>query len=614
MAKNNDSKHNPDATQDSTTMPISDETISAENVPATNEPVDTETISTAEEAVTTEENSANADEAEDAEENSPTADEAEDAEENSPTADEAEDAEKMPVTTEEIVPAEELSTENTDITADENADDTDLLSDESRAWLQALLSTAESDDPESSDDLSAVDLDQSDDAALEKILGEDWSYEENADTDQPEEESAEENAPSDSQITNNTIIFEMPLQEEPEEELPLDPDDEPVRKIRPKRKKGVGLFGIPHILATGIWLALILAIGISMGRVLWVLAADVMAFGKGSQEVVITITENDTLDTITDKLAQAGLVRYPALFKKFAQITGKADDISIGTFTLNTHLDYNAMINSMISYGSARETVDIMFPEGYNCAQIFKLLADKNVCSVEDLEKYAAEGELSNYWFLEGVPRGHKYCLEGYMAPDTYKFYINDDPRRVIEKFLDEFDDRFTDIMKNNFLKMQKQYTDTMRANGLSEDYIAKNPLTLHQVITLASIILKETSSDEECYPIASVFYNRMTHPEYLILGSDATVYYALGDYFGQIGELTDEHLNVDSPYNTRKNKGFPPGPICNMGVHALYSALDPSDTNYYYFVYDPQKGSHLFAATYQEHMNNIAKVEAQTK
>jgi len=92
-------------------------------------------------------------------------------------------------------------------------------------------------------------------------------------------------------------------------------------------------------------------------------------------------------------------------------------------------------------------------------------------------------------------------------------------------------------------------------------------------------------------------------------LGSDATVYYAIGDYFGEVEELTQSHLNVDSPYNTRKNKGFPPGPICNMGVHSLYAALEPNDTNYYYFVFDQQLGEHRFATTYNEHLNNIEKV-----
>ena len=441
------------------------------------------------------------------------------------------------------------------------------------------------------------------DEELERILAEDWLKDTKTvsaeDLEVPETEDAPEETDADA-----------PAETSAEDEDPS--PNKPQRKIRPKRKPGYGFLGIPHILSTAIWLALILVIGISLGRLLWVCCADLMAFGKENQSVTITITAEDDIDDIAKKLGDARLVRYPGLFKLFATLTGKDDNIGIGTFTLNSRLDYNAMINAMHNYSPQRKTVTIMFPEGYNCAQIFKLLAANNVCSVEDLEEYAANGELSDYWFLEGVPRGDKYCLEGYLAPDTYKFYVNDSPRRVLEKFLHEFDDRFTDLMKQDFENIQKTYADRLRAKGFGSAYIEENKLTLHQVVTLASIIQKETSSNTECYTISSVFYNRLVNPEILTLGADATVYYALGDYFWEIKELTSEHLEVDSPYNTRKTQGIPPGPICNMGVFALYAALEPIETSYHYFVYDPLQGSHRFAVTYSEHMKNVAEVEAQ--
>lgn len=443
------------------------------------------------------------------------------------------------------------------------------------------------------------------DEELERILAEDWLKEpdpiEPAELEELEAKELSKNVP--------TEPITPPDCDTPAEKTE---EEEPTQKIRPKRKSGYGMFGIPHILSTAIWLVLIVTIGISLGRVLWVCCADVMAFGKDNNSVTITITEDDDISDIAKKLGDAQLVRYPGLFKLFATLTGKDDNIGIGTFTLNSRLDYNAMINAMVNYGPQRTTVEIMFPEGYNCAQIFKLLAEKNVCSVEDLENYAANGELSEYWFLEGVPRGDKYCLEGYLAPDTYKFYVGDSPRRVLEKFLNEFNDRFTDLMKADFEKIQKTHADRLRAKGFGSAYIEENKLTLHRVVTLASIIQKETSSNAECYEISSVFYNRLVNPDILTLGADATVYYALGDYFWEIKELTVEHLEFDSPYNTRKNTGIPPGPICNMGVHALYAALEPNESNNHYFVYDPKRGSHRFAVTYSEHLKNIAEVEAQ--
>lgn len=439
-----------------------------------------------------------------------------------------------------------------------------------------------------------------DDAELEKILAEDWLNDTEQASDCPNEAG---NTPS---TDDPAALLETP-EAQPQRRRRIRKIIE--QKGRPKRKDGYGLLGIPHILATVIWLALIVAIGVSLGRVLWVCCADVMAFGKEPQKVTITITEDDNIKTISKKLGNASLVRYPGLFEFFAKITGKDDDISIGTFTLDSQFDYNAMINAMYSYGASRDVVDVMFPEGYNCAQIFKLLEEKNVCTAAELEEYAANGELEEYWFLEGVARGNKYCLEGYMAPDTYTFYTNDNPRRVIEKFLNEFDDRFTDKMKEDFKTIQQQYANRLKSNGFSTAYINEHPLTLHQVVTLASITQKETSSDSECYDIASVFYNRLVNPSIQSLGADATVHYALGDYFFEINELTAEHLNTDSPYNTRKNMGIPPGPICNMGVQALYATLEPNDTNYKYFVYDKEKGAHRFAVTQSEHLNNVAEL-----
>ncbi len=374
-------------------------------------------------------------------------------------------------------------------------------------------------------------------------------------------------------------------------------------KRRPGIKKGYGLFGIPHILSTAIWAAIILAIGLSLGRVLWVCCADIMAFGRPKSEASITITEEDDIASISQKLADAGLIAYPGLFQSFAELTGKDERISKGTFTLGSHLDYNAMINSMTSHGGARVEVEVLFPEGINCAQTFRILEKKGVCTIAELEEAAANADLGEYWFLEGVERGHKYCLEGYLAPDTYRFYTNDDPSRVLRKFLNEFDSRFTDIMKEDLAKMQERYANMLRKNGYDDAYIQEHPLTLHQVLTVASIVDRETASDVESYDIASVFYNRLTNPDYPTLGSDATVYYAIGDYFREKDTLSEADLAFDSPYNTRVSQGLPPTPICNPSVFSLYAALDPNDTNYYFFIYNREEYYHLFSRNYEEHM-----------
>ena len=482
-----------------------------------------------------------------------------------------------------------------------------------------------------------------DDLELENILAEDWdsvpdheedvlvsenaSYEEDVQmfaSDEPEENPAYlADAPTQVIPVPSEEWTEEDLMEQPSEEEVYDPeyteDEEeyeedmeekaPVRKGRPKRKKGYGLLGIPHMISTVIWLAITLAIGVSLGRVLWVCCADVMSFGKPAVTAYITVTEQDDIESVSQKLADANLIRYPGLFQKFAEITKKADRINVGTYELGSHLDYNAMINDMVYISLAREEVEVVFPEGFNCAQFFRILENHGVCTVEELEDWAVNGELDDYWFLEGVERDDKYWLEGYLSPDTYRFYTNDDPRNVLEKFLDAFDARFTDIMKDDLATMQERYASMLAKGGFSSEYIAANPLTLHQVLTVASIVQRETSGEEECFDIAAVFYNRLTNPNILTMGSDATVYYAVGDFLREKTELTEADLNSDSPYNTRKAQGIPPGPICNPGAYALYAALDPNENNYHYFIYDLENDKHLFSVTHDEHLRKAEEL-----
>ena len=406
---------------------------------------------------------------------------------------------------------------------------------------------------------------------------------------------AQEMPPIQDYVDPSTILDS---EEAPQEEAPV--EEPPLPKRRPKMKKGYGLLGIPHILSTVIWLAISLAIGISLGRLVWVCAAEVLAFGRPDQEYVFTVSGADNIDTIAARLKNTGLIKYPELFKLYADLTDAEEDISVGTFTLNSKFDYMALVNAMSYHSPAREYVELLIPEGYTCAQIFALLEQNGVCSAAELEEYAANGEIKDRWFLEGLERGDKYCLEGYLAPDTYEFYVGDDPERVLAKFLDEFDDRFTDIMKDDFETMQYNYMEALYEEGYSSQYIEDHKLTVHDVLTLASIVQRETGSSSESFDIASVFYNRIAAG--IELGSDATVYYAIGDFLMEHGELTKTDLETNSPYNTRKYKGIPPGPICNPGTYALYAALDPNSTSYKYFVYDEDARKHLFSETMEEH------------
>jgi len=465
--------------------------------------------------------------------------------------------------------------------------------------------------------VAAAGLIHPDDMELEIIMAEHRNAKE------PEPDPAPEvsNEPTQFFAPQQPTVYSNEPEEAPEEEPEDNPEaaeeaeEEPVPKGRPKRKKGYGLLGIPHLLSTLIWLAIIVAIGTALGRTLWLCCADIMAFGKTPKDYTITITAEDTIDSIAQELGEEGVVRYPGLFKRFATLTGKDERISVGTFTINARLDYNAMINGMTDFGPSREEVDVTFPEGYTCAQIFALLEEKGVCTVAELEEHAANGELGDYWFLEGLERGDKYCLEGYLFPDTYTFYTQDEPGRVIGKFLSAFDMRFTDVMRERLVAINERHQQQMRSEGYGDDYIAAHPIGIREVVIIASLIERESANADESYNISAVIYNRLadtSQPPYLNI--DAAVIYGLGGKIdpetGESIPLTQADKEIDTPYNTYLHAGLTPGAICNPGQDSLDAALVPNEENYLYYALDPSSGTHKFFSNYNEFLRFLESVE----
>ena len=358
--------------------------------------------------------------------------------------------------------------------------------------------------------------------------------------------------------------------------------ERPTRKGRPKRKKGEGLFGIPNILATFVWLALIVVIGVTAGRMLWVCAADVLAFGREDKRVTITVYEADTMEDIVDKLYANGLIRYKSLFNLYASISDAEEDIKPGIYDLNTRYDYHALVNFM-SPKSSREVVELTIPEGYTCQQIFALLEENRVCTAVDAAAYAADGELNDYWFLEGVERGTENCLEGYLFPDTYEFYKNSTPREALQRMLNNFEIKFTEEMRAKL--------DTLN-NSLTGEY------TVRDIVIVASLIEKESAHPDESPKVAGVIYNRLfnwgDNPK--LLGIDAAIVYAQG------GDAEKIDTSIDHPYNTYRNPGLTPGPIANPGLASLKAALSLEMHNYFYYVLNPSTGTHQFSTTQAEH------------
>ena len=474
---------------------------------------------------------------------------------------------------------------------------------EDSSWLDELFGAVEQSAELTIDEaaMDSHDMGQISDRELDQIMKEvsdDWNIEDFEPVFDDPEPAAEY---QDTYADNGEAPEEA--EEEPFEEEPIDPDA-PVRKVRPRRKKGYGLFGIPHLVSTAIWLGIAILIGISLGRLIWVCATDVLAFGRPDQNITITITAEDDVESVTNKLYEAGLIKYKELFKLYADLANADEKISVGTFTLNTQYDYHALVNGLRASSTDRKTVEVVIPEGYTCAQIFALLEKEGVSTVETLENYAMTSEFASYDFLEGVQRGNKYCLEGFMFPDTYQFYENDTPQRIFDKFLSRFDDQVDEELLVHLDKLNENMAAKMRKHGYSASYIEQNKMTLYKVITMASIVQEESAHSGENYDIASVFYNRLANAgNFPYLNSDATVVYAHG------GSKENLDYNIDSPYNTYKVKGLPIGPIGNPGISAIMASLAPAETDYYYFVLDPSIGEHLFSKTLKEHQDKVESI-----
>ena len=178
----------------------------------------------------------------------------------------------------------------------------------------------------------------------------------------------------------------------------------------------------------------------------------------------------------------------------------------------------------------------------------------------------------------------------------------------MLEKFLDAFDNRFTDIMRERLVTIGEDFAKWLAEEGYGQDYIDAHPMTIREVVIIASLIEKESAGGEESYDISSVIFNRLTdtsQPPYLNI--DAALVYGLnGNIDPETGEskpLTYADLELDNPYNTYLYAGLTPGPISNPGQESLNAAVSPNDTNYYYYALDPSTGAHKFFKTYNEHL-----------
>ena len=345
------------------------------------------------------------------------------------------------------------------------------------------------------------------------------------------------------------------------------------------REKHLKRFRFPRLLRLAIFAAIAIWLGILAAKWGWKWADDVLALTRPDQNVEVVINENDDLDDITRTLKDAGAIEYEWLFKLYCKFTGSEHYFDPGVYNINLTYDYHALVNNLMASAGGRETVTLMIVEGSDCFEIFDLLEKNGVCSREKLEEAAAKFEF-NYDFLEKLPYGADNRLEGYLFPDTYEFYLKDEPQKVLNRLLRNFNARLNE--------------EDLQA-------IQESGYTMQQVLIMASIVEGEAANDEERPKVASVIYNRLNNWDVPVLGMDSTVYYGaklMGTTFS---------TELDSPYNTYLHPGLPQGPICNPGLNSIRAVLHPENTNYYYFATGVDGVNHFFqdSASFQAFINS---------
>jgi UPF0755 protein len=340
----------------------------------------------------------------------------------------------------------------------------------------------------------------------------------------------------------------------------------------------VGILLAVVMVAIGIW-----QITETPGSVLKEEQPTVLPTSTPGESIIITIQEGQSAQEMGENLEDEGVIASGLLFRVLVALEGYEDKLVAGDYEFEKRMPTLEVIER-IRHGQTAPLV-VTIREGVRAEEIAELMEEKNVVSAEDfLEAIKIWYEFS---FLYTKP--YWANLEGYLFPDTYFFNRNMTAEEVVEQILENFDQR-----------LDSELRDEAAVAGLS----------VHTVLTLASIVEREAQVPEERPIIAGVFLKRLRRG--MPLEADPTVQYALGNDPASVAkygywkeELTQADLEVDSSYNTYRITGLPPGPICNPGLDSIRAVIRPEETDYLYFVARAD-GSHVFAETLEEHLRNI--------
>ena len=312
-----------------------------------------------------------------------------------------------------------------------------------------------------------------------------------------------------------------------------------------------------------------------------------------SEVIEFTIEEGQTVYQVGDKLKQEGIIRSEFAYKVYVKLNN-VNSYKAGVYKLDKSYPLKDIVSLLTGDYYKEEGVSITFKEGKNIRQIAKDISDNtnisegDFLSVMEDDNYINE-LINKYWFLTDDIKNDDiyYPLEGYLFPETYNFNKNVTAKEIIETMLDEED------------KVLSKYKSKIDASSYS----------VHEIVTLASLVEQEGIYEDDRKMIAGVFYNRLNAG--MSLGSDVTTYYAAKVDLGE-RDLTSSEINTYNPYNTRgpgMNGKLPVGPISNFSETSLSAVLSPTDSDYYYFVADKSGKTH-FTRTYEEHQKLVNELK----
>jgi UPF0755 protein len=296
----------------------------------------------------------------------------------------------------------------------------------------------------------------------------------------------------------------------------------------------------------------------------------------GSGNARVTVPSGASMRLAADSLEAAGVIGSAKLFSVCAKVTGRDRNIKAGTYILDRGASWNAIVNALVAGKGIVLTLTI--PEGWDLKTIIPTISRVMKVPAAALNSASRDAALIRQLKVP-VP-----TLEGYLFPETYLLPESSTALPIVRRLVAEFERRW-----------KPEWNGQLEKLGMSR----------HQVITLASIIEKEARVATERPTISAVYHNRLKIG--MMLQADPTVLYALGRHENRV---LYRHLEVQSPYNTYRNVGLPPGPIASPGSASIEAALFPADVPFLYFVAHPD-GHHEFTSTVREHNEMVRRMRA---